>query len=97
MFEPTLCAASHKQSSIALDCHFQASRTRSDVQSLSGAPNSCQLAGMEGKDGATGRKSIVTSDAPRRQSCILQENGRKEATAGLVPPSSKVGRLSQVP
>lgn len=43
-----------------------------------------------------GRQSVVASEMPRRQSGILQENGRKGSTAGLVPPATKNGRLSQV-
>ena len=53
-------------------------------------------AGMNGKDGTMGRKFMAAPEAPRRQSGVLQENGRKDSTAGLVPPATKNGRLSQV-
>ena len=39
---------------------------------------------------------MVAPEVPRRQSGVLQENGRKDSVAGLVPPATKNGRLSQV-
>ena len=56
----------------------------------------CLAAGMNGKDGSTGRKSMLAPEVPRRQSGVLQENGRKDSAAGEVSPAPKNGRLSQV-
>jgi len=53
-------------------------------------------AGMNGQAEATGRKSVVASGGPRRQSGVLQENGRKDSVAGQALPATKNGRLSQV-
>ncbi|CAL5218618.1 g318 [Coccomyxa viridis] len=52
--------------------------------------------GMNGKDGSIGRKSMLAPEVPRRQSGVLQENGRKDSAAGEVSPAPKNGRLSQV-